>query len=52
MEVAMNDTSLVGPAEMPRRHDSLPTLRRIIATWEERKRFRWALEQMSKDNPI
>lgn len=41
----------VRPAEVPRRHYSLPTLRTIIATWEERKRFRWALEQMSKDNP-
>jgi uncharacterized protein YjiS (DUF1127 family) len=39
----------VGPAEMSRRH--LTTLRSIIAAWNERKRFRWELEQMSKDNP-
>ncbi|RWH77296.1 MAG: DUF1127 domain-containing protein [Mesorhizobium sp.] len=37
------------PAEMSRRH--LTTLRSIIAAWGERKRFRWELEQMSKDNP-
>ncbi|BCH24996.1 DUF1127 domain-containing protein [Mesorhizobium sp. L-8-3] len=39
----------VGPAEVSRRH--LATLRSIIATWEERKRFRWDLEQMSRANP-
>ncbi|WP_246251808.1 DUF1127 domain-containing protein [Allomesorhizobium camelthorni] len=39
------------PAEVPRRHSSLATLRSIIATWEERKRFRWELKQMSKNNP-
>ncbi|UVC16024.1 DUF1127 domain-containing protein [Mesorhizobium onobrychidis] len=39
----------VEPAEMSRRH--LTTLRSIIAAWDERKRFRWELEQMSKDNP-
>lgn len=33
------------------RHHNLPTLRSIVATWEERKRFRWDLEQMSKDSP-
>jgi uncharacterized protein YjiS (DUF1127 family) len=41
----------VGPAEVARRHHSLATLRSAIATWEERKRFRWELEQMSKANP-
>jgi uncharacterized protein YjiS (DUF1127 family) len=51
MEVAMNDTPLVAPAEVLRRHYSLATLRSIIATWDERKRFRWELEQMSKANP-
>ncbi|PAQ08211.1 DUF1127 domain-containing protein [Mesorhizobium temperatum] len=39
----------VRPAEMSRRH--LTTLRSIVAAWGERKRFRWELEQMSKDNP-
>ncbi|RUV73064.1 MAG: DUF1127 domain-containing protein [Mesorhizobium sp.] len=39
----------VEPAEMPRGH--LTTLRSIVAAWDERKRFRWELEQMSKDNP-
>ncbi|CAH2409295.1 DUF1127 domain-containing protein [Mesorhizobium escarrei] len=39
----------VEPAEASRRH--LTTLRSIIAAWDERKRFRWELEQMSKDNP-
>ena len=59
----MNDTPCVGPAsgsaagnargagEVSRRHYSLATLRSIIATWSERIRFRWELEQMSKDNP-
>jgi uncharacterized protein YjiS (DUF1127 family) len=39
----------VGPAEVSRRR--LATLRRTIAAWSERKRVRWQLEQMSKDNP-
>ncbi|WP_119460923.1 DUF1127 domain-containing protein [Rhodospirillaceae bacterium SYSU D60014] len=40
----------VGPAEVSRRRYSLATLRRIIATWRERIRFRRKLEQMSKAN--
>ncbi|MNF75121.1 hypothetical protein D3C84_571760 [compost metagenome] len=47
----MNDTPLLGPAEVSRRHYSLATLRRILATWEERQRIRWELEQMAKANP-
>ena len=39
------------PAEVSRRPFSLRTLRSIIAAWEERKRFRWDLEQRSKDSP-
>ncbi len=44
----------VGLAEISRRH--LTTLGSIVATWRdrtwrERMRFRWELEQMSKDNP-
>lgn len=39
----------VGPAEVSIRH--LATLRSIISAWRERIRFRWELEQMSKDNP-
>jgi uncharacterized protein YjiS (DUF1127 family) len=61
MEVAMNNTLASAPhqvarpgtpvrsAEVSRRH--LTTLRSIIAAWDERKRFRWELEQMLKDNP-
>lgn len=41
----------VKPAEVSRRRYSLATLRNMIATWRWRKRFRWELEQMSKDNP-
>jgi uncharacterized protein YjiS (DUF1127 family) len=41
----------VGPAGVSRRHFSLATLRSIIATWSERIRVRWELEQMSKANP-
>ncbi|MCY1312323.1 hypothetical protein D9M68_885200 [compost metagenome] len=47
----MNDTPLLGPTEVSRRHYSLATLRRILATWEERQRIRWELEQMAKANP-
>lgn len=39
----------VGLVEVSRRH--LATLRSIIATWSERIRVRWELEQMSKANP-
>jgi uncharacterized protein YjiS (DUF1127 family) len=39
------------PCPVGRRHSNSPTLRSIIATWSELKRFRWALEQMLKDNP-
>jgi uncharacterized protein YjiS (DUF1127 family) len=41
----------VGLAEVSRRRYSLATLRSIIATWRWRIRFRWELEQKSKDNP-
>ena len=41
----------VGPAEVSRRHYSPATLRSIIATWRERRRFRRKLGQMSKANP-
>jgi uncharacterized protein YjiS (DUF1127 family) len=63
MEVAVNDIlasaphqaarpgTPVGPAEAPRRHYSLATLRGIIATWDERIRVRRELEQMSKESP-
>ncbi|HEV7255261.1 MAG TPA: DUF1127 domain-containing protein [Mesorhizobium sp.] len=47
----MNDILPVGPAEVSHRHDSLATLRSILAIWNERKRFRRDLEQMSKANP-
>jgi uncharacterized protein YjiS (DUF1127 family) len=50
MEVAMIDTP-AAEAEAPHWHYGLPTLQSIIATWEQRKRFRWELEQMSKANP-
>ncbi len=40
-----------GPADLSRRHCSLATLRSTIATWSERKRFRWELERMSKASP-
>lgn len=41
----------VGPAEVSRRHHSLATLRSIIASWDERERFRRDLEQKLKDDP-
>ena len=47
----MNDTLPVIPTEMSRQHYGLTTLRSIIARWDERKRFRWELKQMSKANP-
>lgn len=47
----MTDTCAVEPSGVSRRHYSLATLRSVLATWEERKRFRWDLEQRSKENP-
>ncbi|WP_419695659.1 DUF1127 domain-containing protein [Mesorhizobium muleiense] len=41
----------VEPAGILRRQHSLATLRSIIAAWDDRKRFRWELEQMAKNNP-
>ena len=41
----------VAPAEASRRHYSLSTLRSIVASWDERKRFRRELAQKAKDNP-
>ena len=41
----------VGPADVSRRHYSLATFRSLVATWSERKRLRWDLEQMLKDGP-
>ena len=34
-----------------RRPDSLAAWLRAIAAWRERRRFRWALKRMAKDNP-
>ncbi|QPC93132.1 DUF1127 domain-containing protein [Mesorhizobium sp. INR15] len=39
------------PTDVSRRNYSLTTLRSIIAAWEARKRFRWELDRMSRDNP-
>ena len=59
----MNDTLASAPhqaarsgtpvalAEVSRRHYTLATLRSIIATWGERRRFRWELEQKSNATP-
>lgn len=41
----------VGLAKVAHRPYGLTTLRSMIATWSERIRFRWELEQKSKDNP-
>jgi uncharacterized protein YjiS (DUF1127 family) len=56
MEVAMNDTPSLASAphqairpDMSRRR--LDTLRSMIATWDERIRVRWELQQMSAANP-
>ena len=46
----MKDVLTLAPAGMSRRH-RLPTLRSIVATWTERMRLRWELEQMSKADP-
>ncbi|WP_442578708.1 DUF1127 domain-containing protein [Mesorhizobium sp. ASY16-5R] len=40
-----------GPKAVPRRHGGLATLLNLLATWEERRRFRWELEQKSKASP-
>ena len=47
----MNDILPAEPAEASRRRYSLATLRNMIATWDERTRFRWDLKQKAKDNP-
>ena len=44
----MNDILSAEPADVSRRRYSLATLRNMIATWDERTRFRWDLEQKSK----
>ena len=41
----------LGPAKVSRRHYRLAALRSMIATWRERRRFRWELAQKSKANP-
>ncbi|QJP14930.1 DUF1127 domain-containing protein [Starkeya sp. ORNL1] len=41
----------VGQAEASRRHDSLATLRSIVATWRWRIRFRRELELKSLASP-
>lgn len=40
-----------GLKEVPRQQSNLKTLPSLIATWTRRLRFRWELEQKSKDNP-
>ena len=47
----MNTILSVRPVEASRLHYRLATLRGIIATWDERKRLRWELEQMLKADP-
>lgn len=51
LALAPHQATPVRPVEVSRRHYSLATLRSIIATWEERIRFRRDLEQRSKANP-
>lgn len=57
MEVAMNDSVAatarlkppLAPADVPRRHPA--SLRSVIVTWEDRKRFRLDLERMAETGP-
>ncbi|HTV69146.1 MAG TPA: DUF1127 domain-containing protein [Rhizobiaceae bacterium] len=49
----MNVISLIGPAKASYRYEGLAALatrRSIIATWSERMRFRWDLQQMASAN--
>lgn len=39
------------PADVSTLPSSLSTLRKVIAIWDERQRFRWDLAQKSKANP-
>lgn len=41
----------LAPAELLRPHHDPATLQSIFTTWEERRRFRRDLEQMSRDSP-
>jgi len=45
----MNDTQILAPAR--HRPTWQTTLRSLIATWRWRTRFRWELEQRSRDSP-
>ena len=47
----MSDFLSMSTAEVFRQRYSLAALRSVVATWEERVRLRWRLEQMAKDNP-
>jgi uncharacterized protein YjiS (DUF1127 family) len=59
MEAAMNHTRTLAsarhrparPSNVFQRHDRPTTIGSIFSTWDERIRFRWDLEQMSRDNP-
>jgi uncharacterized protein YjiS (DUF1127 family) len=44
-------TMSVRPAHMSRRRHGPAALLDIINVWEERKRFRWELEEMAKTAP-
>ena len=46
---AIRPATAARPAQAP--YPRLAALRDILATWEERERFRWKLARMARDNP-
>ena len=47
----MNNTYILPLARVPHRRHSLAALRNIIAAYRMRRRFRWDLERIARDNP-
>lgn len=50
-EVAMNDTFPTRTAKVPRPNSRLDILRCLVATWDDRIRFRRELGHKAKANP-
>lgn len=47
----MDKILFLRPTDTTRRQTRLAALRRLLATWEARSRFRFALARKSQDNP-
>lgn len=47
----MDEILFLRPTDTARRPSRLAALRRLLATWEARSRFRFSLAQKAQDNP-